>query len=433
MKRRLNVVSSRRILKRSSSPERWPEKPADTRRLLHELQVHQIELKAQNAELQEARNRLEALLDKYTNLYDFAPVGYFSLDEHGRILEVNLTGAALLGVERSRLINRPFAQLVVPESQPVVLSFLKKVFTATGKQICEATLLRKGAAPFWAGLHGAPVISLTTPGKSCRVAVSDITSLKQAEEAHRRMEAMTVANQELKHLSRQVLRAQEEERKRISRELHDIIAQTLTGINVRLANLRKEAALNTKGLEGNIARTQQLVEHSVSIVHRFARELRPAVLDDLGLITALHSFVKHFTAETGIHVKLLALPSVEEVDDDKRTVLYRVAQEALNNVARHAQARTIELRLEKLPDAICLTIQDDGKGFQTERASDNKKSERLGLIGMRERLEMVRGSFEIRSAPGKGTTVRAQVPLTNNARGGGGTYPEAPLATANKI
>jgi len=88
--------------------------------------------------------------------------------------------------------------------------------------------------------------------------------------------------------------------------------------------------------------------------------------------------------------------------------------------------------LQKLDGAVGLTIQDDGKGFQTERLSGAKKSERLGLLGMRERLEMVRGSFDIRSAPGKGTTVRAQVPLTNNARGGG-TYPEAPLATANKI
>jgi signal transduction histidine kinase len=182
--------------------------------------------------------------------------------------------------------------------------------------------------------------------------------------------------------------------------------------------LRKEAALNTKGLEGNIARTQELVEQSVNIVHRFARELRPAVLDDLGLIPALRTFVKHFGAETGIRVTLTGLPGLEEVDDDKRTVLYRVAQEALMNVARHAQASTAEVGLEKLHDSICLTIKDNGKGFQQDRVVHAKKGERLGLLGMRERLEMVGGKLTITSAPGKGAAVRAEIPLTNRGRGG---------------
>ena len=105
--------------------------------------------------------------------------------------------------------------------------------------------------------------------------------------------------EQLRLLSRQLLSAQEEERKKISRELHDVIAQTLAGINVRLAALKKEAALNTKGLEHNITRTQRLVQHSVEIVHRFARELRPTVLDDLGLIPALHTFMKSFHGGDG--------------------------------------------------------------------------------------------------------------------------------------
>ena len=120
--------------------------------------------------------------------------------------------------------------------------------------------------------------------------------------------------EQLRRLSRQILSAQEDERKEISRELHDVIAQTLTGINVRLAALKKEAALNTKGLDRNIARTQRLVEKSVDIVHQFARELRPAVLDDLGLIPALHSFMKNFTARTGVRTHLTAFAGVEQLD-----------------------------------------------------------------------------------------------------------------------
>jgi signal transduction histidine kinase len=217
----------------------------------------------------------------------------------------------------------------------------------------------------------------------------------------------------LRLLSRQVLSAQEEERKKISRELHDVIAQTLTSINVRLTALKKEAALNTKDLERNIARTQELVEHSVNIVHRFARELRPTVLDDLGLIPALHTFMKNFREQTGIRVSLTAPAAVNTVNSDKRTVLFRVAQEALTNIARHAQASRAEVTIQKLDGAICMRIKDNGKGFQEQRVLRAKKAKRLGLLGMRERLEMVGGNITIQSTPGKGTTIQTQIPLTN--------------------
>ena len=423
-----------------------PKAEADPRRLLHELQVHQVELEVQNAELQEARNRTEALLEKYTDLYDFAPVGYFSVDEQGRIMEANLTGAGLLGVDRSQLISRRLAQFVAPTSQPIFRAFLERVFAGTGKQVCEAALLRKDAAPFWAGFHGKSATTISGPSKWCRMAVSDITSLKRAEEAQARMEALAVVNRELRReidrrqavekslreseehygrlldqsrdmqeqlrlLSRQVLSTQEEERKKISRELHDVIAQTLTGINVRLAALKKEGTSNSRGLERGIARTQRLVQQSVDIVHQFARKLRPTMLDDLGLIPALHTFMKLFRAETGIRVWLSAFPAVEELQSDKRTVLYRVAQEALTNIARHAQASQAEVKLQKLDGAVCMTITDDGIGFQTVRVVHAEMTKRLGLLGMRERLEAVGGRFAVTSAPGKGTTVRAQIPL----------------------
>ena len=114
-----------------------PQTEADARRLLHELQVHQIELEMQNAELHEARNKVETLLETYTDLYDFAPVGYFSVDEQGLILEVNLTGAALLGIERSRLIKQRLQGFVDPPSRTLFPAFLKKIFASSGKHICE--------------------------------------------------------------------------------------------------------------------------------------------------------------------------------------------------------------------------------------------------------------------------------------------------------
>jgi len=161
---------------------------ADTVRLLHELEVHQIELKMQNAELQKARDALEASLEKYTDLYDFAPVGYFSIDESGVILEVNLTGAALLGVERSRLINRRLLLFVSATSRPIFLAFLKQLFTGPKDQDCEALLVKEGGGTFWAGFRATSAVSVNATRKWCRVAFVDITARKQAEEAIRTSE-----------------------------------------------------------------------------------------------------------------------------------------------------------------------------------------------------------------------------------------------------
>jgi signal transduction histidine kinase len=137
-------------------------------------------------------------------------------------------------------------------------------------------------------------------------------SLRDSERHYGELLAQSQQLQEqLRFLSRQLLLAQEEERKRISRELHDEVAQTLTGINVRLAALKTEAARNTKGLQGKISSAQRMVEKSVDIVHRFARELRPTVLDDLGLIPALQAFVRTFSKQTRVHVRLTVYAGVE--------------------------------------------------------------------------------------------------------------------------
>jgi signal transduction histidine kinase len=215
----------------------------------------------------------------------------------------------------------------------------------------------------------------------------------------------------LRRLSHEILHAQEEERKKISRELHDEIGQTLTAINVKLATLRKATTASTADLRKKIASTQRLVEKSMDTVHRFARQLRPPLLDDLGLIPALQSSMKEFTKRTRVPVHFTAFAAVERLDGKKRTALYRVAQEAFNNVAKHAQATLVDVSIRRLRGVVCLEIHDNGKSFPAERTLAATKIKRLGLLGMRERVEMVGGVFSIESAPGKGTTIRAQVPF----------------------
>jgi PAS domain S-box-containing protein len=423
----------------------------EDQRLLHELEVHRIELEMQNAELQKIREELEESLEKYTDLYDFAPVGYLSVDESGLILEANLTSAALLGVERSQLVNRSLLVFMSSESRPGFLAFLEKAFSVHLIQECEVLLLKKAGGSFLAGFRATSAVSHERMPRWCRVAFGDITARKEADEARRRLEDLTDTNLglnreivrrqtvehtlkeseqsqrrllkqsrhmqgQLRHLSHQILQAQEEERMRISRDLHDEIAQTLVGLNVHLTNLTREAAGGPKSLQQKIARTRKMVEKSVEKVHQFARKLRPSLLDDLGLIPALHAFMKGFATRTGVRAKLTAFAAVERLDTAQRTVLFRVAQEALTNVARHAQASRVDVTIERLPDSACMKIKDNGKSFQVNRAMHGKGSKHLGLLGMRERLEMVGGSFEVESSPASGTTVTAKIPYSTPDR-----------------
>lgn len=239
---------------------------------------------------------------------------------------------------------------------------------------------------------------------------------KGKEHYHRLFVQSQLMQKKLRHLARQILSAQEDERRKISRELHDEVVQTLVGINVGLAALGKAASLGPRPLQVKIARTQRLVEKSVSAVHQFARELRPAVLDDLGLIPALHAYMKCVAAREKLKIRLTAFAGVETLDSARRTVLYRVAQEALTNVARHAQASVVNVSLREIPGAIRMEVHDNGKSFQVQQTLSAKTNQRLGLLGMRERVEMVGGTLTIESAPGQGTTVRAEIPF----RPGGG-------------
>lgn len=219
-----------------------------------------------------------------------------------------------------------------------------------------------------------------------------------------------------RRLARDLLSDQEDERKMISRDLHDVVAQTLTSINIRLTMLKRDAEIDPKHLERNIRRTQQEVARTVEIVHCFARELRPAVLDDLGLIPALQDLLKDFGVRAGLRIELKADPRVELLNMAKRTVLFRVAQEAMTNIARHANAVQVSIRITRQRGGYCMAISDDGRAFEVQRVLDARGSRRLGLLGMRERLAIVGGTFDIVSIPGQGTTVTAEIPATGRSK-----------------
>ncbi len=242
-------------------------------------------------------------------------------------------------------------------------------------------------------------------------------ALQKSEEHYRiLLEKSRKQQEQLRYLSHQIIIENEEQRKQISRELHDEIAQILVGINVHLSALKVESAMNSKGLAKKIAITQRLIERSMKVVRRFATQLRPTVLDDLGIIPALKTYVNDFTKRTGIQVQFTAFPEVEELNSTKRTVLFRVAQAALANITQHAEATRVRVTIKKHHRVVCMEIHDNGKSFDVQQALHSKMNEHLGLIGMRERIEMVGGSFSVESKPGSGTSIFAEIPSINRQK-----------------
>ena len=436
----LRRLAEKRLRKKApSSPE------GDPRRTLHELEVHQIELEMQNTDLLNARTRLEDLVEKYTDLYDFAPVGYFSLDAASQIQEVNLQGAAMIGIDRSSLLRRRFSGFVASDYKSEFKDFLRNAFGGSGKQAIELVMNTGGREPIWADLQAKTSVSPVDGTQLCRLAVAEITAQKRAQEAQLRVEELQTLTtklekeiarrraveksllasreeeiqllkqskrmeEELRLLSRQILHSQEEERRRISHELHDEIAQTLVAVNIHIAGLAQDEDLNSGDFAKKILKTQKLVEQSVEKVHRFAMDLRPAHLDDLGIVKALRGYIKDFRKQTKIPVLISVSPEMKPLDDTRSLVLYRVAQAALTNIAQHAKAKRVKLGLRQTQRSVHMEISDNGKSFDVHKTLNATKVKRLGLIGMRERVEMVGGEFAILSSRGEGTTIRVTLP-----------------------
>lgn len=209
-------------------------------------------------------------------------------------------------------------------------------------------------------------------------------------------------------LLEKVIEAQEEERKRIARELHDETGQALTSLMVRLKHIHE--ACPAPALLPQIEELRELLADTLDGVHNLSLELRPKILDDLGLEAALQRYVRDWRARHGVEADLVVLGLVEDrLPPPVETALYRIVQEGLTNVARHARAQTVSILLERRDDRVRAIIEDDGVGFDPAQALN---AERLGIYGMRERVELLGGTLTIESAPGQGTSIFAEVAVT---------------------
>jgi two-component system, NarL family, sensor histidine kinase UhpB len=219
----------------------------------------------------------------------------------------------------------------------------------------------------------------------------------------------------------QVIRAMEEERKRIARELHDETSQSLTTIMVNLDVIEKQLADPGEELAGRVRLTKEIAQRTLDETRRLMFDLRPSVLDDLGLVPALRWFVNQRVVPRGLQVEFQASGLDQRLPDELETALFRIIQEAVTNTVKHAKAKRVSITLQREPGAIHAVVQDDGHGFHPVHVvSKSDKDRGLGLFGMQERAALVGGTVHIDSGPGRGTTVSVSVPDRVRGRVAGG-------------
>jgi signal transduction histidine kinase len=227
------------------------------------------------------------------------------------------------------------------------------------------------------------------------------------QELEQRYQEGVGTRQELQDLSARLVLAQEEERRTISRELHDEVGQSLSALLMEAGNAAARVPADSGEIRRHVDSIKKLAEASVNVIRNMTLLLRPSMLDDFGLVPALEWQAREVSKRTGLRVQVSADEGAGDLPDAHKTCIYRVVQEALHNCARHAQARSVKVVVEQERQKIVFSVEDDGRGFDAGRVRG------LGLVGMAERVTHLGGSFAVRSRPGGGTTVAVELPLAS--------------------
>jgi len=291
--------------------------------------------------------------------------------------------------------------VIEPSHRPALLSFATSCLESGKSGSVEFPVRTQDHGDHWLRAAGR-VDGRPDHRQVIHGVLADIDILKRAET-------------ERSNLLRRLASAQEEEQRRISRELHDQVGQTVTGLSLGLKALEQGLARG-KNLDATTAQVRWLESLAVQIgrdIHRSASDLRPTAIDDLGLFRAIGAYVAEWQERYGIEVDMQTFERNTPLPLDVAVALYRLVQEGLNNVLKHAQANKVSIVLDQKPDVLALVFEDDGTGFDPDRrvASDRRQSSGLGLSGMRERVALLDGTIAVESTPGKGSTIFVSIPL----------------------
>jgi PAS domain S-box-containing protein len=334
----------------------------------------------------------------YRELFENARDAIYVQDLSGVYTSVNRAAERLWGYQRNEIIGRHFSNLIAPEYLHLVSANISKKLTDKGETACEIAVLSKDRGTVPVELSSALIHDHGVAVGILGIA-RDLTERKRAEQA-------------LRSYSRRLIEAQEAERQHIARELHDQIGQVLAAIRINLHTVGNscESAESISLVDQGVG----LVDRAIDQVRNLSFEIRPSLLDNLGLAAALRWYSDQFTQRTGIRTKSAShLPEGQiRLRKELETACFRIAQEALTNVARHANAKNVLIHLKLVDRKVVLSIKDDGVGF-TEPTNGDVSPTLLGLRGMKERALAIGGALKINSGSTQGTEIRATFPMVS--------------------
>jgi PAS domain S-box-containing protein len=362
--------------------------------LMHELQVHQVELEMQNEELRRIQLDLSTARDRFVDLYDFAPVGYFTLNAQGLVIEANLTGAAMLGEPRKTLIGTLFARFVATPDRVRWQSDLAPAAWRDDSWRFEFTVQPRRGALFHGQLDCLQVAAVGAE-PVLRMVLTDISPRKQAELNRR--------------IADTVVQASETERRQVARQLHDELGQRLSALKMELGSLTSMAASPAQAQR--VGAMLGLLDESVATVRQIAMDLRPLMLDDLGLSESIDWLVRDSARRLGLSISLTLADDLPSLSEPTTTALYRLVQEALSQIAGRGRGGEVAIDLRRKGKELVLTMRHDHGGWPM--AAQPLKS--AGTLALHERAHLLNARLERTDEPGGAQQIMICVPLVNVA------------------
>jgi PAS domain S-box-containing protein len=346
------------------------------------------------------------------DILDSAMDAIITVDENGHVALFNLAAERVFGWPREQALGAPL-EMFLPERFRAGHAGLVRQFGEAG----DAPSRRMGGLRVVTGLRrngeefpiDASISHISEGGhRFYTVILRDVTERVQAEEALRR------SREDLRDLASAANSVREQEKSRIARELHDELAQALTALKMDVSWVAERFSPGQEAVGAKLATMQTLLDSTVAATRRISADLRPLMLDDLGLVPAAEWLVQNFSQRTGIRCELAISAPDLELHDPHATAVFRILQESLTNVARHARATLVEITLDRNGDEVLLGVSDNGRGFATD---DPRKPNSFGLMGLRERAYILGGEVAITSRSGRGTSVEVRIPLTKEGAG----------------
>ena len=367
----------------------------DLKYIIHELQVHKIELVMQNEQLEEARQASADALNKYSALFNLAPVAYLIINNNGLILEANNAAADLFETLKSKLIHKKLTEFLHPQHKDYFYIFFKKAKIANNRQVGELELLDAGNISFHAKLICIPDEAKTDAERNYKLAIIDITDQKHAND-------IMQSSLEDKERLDIILQTQEQERKRIAETLHNGVGQVLYAMKIKIDRMIKNSEDKTEVME-----LSAMLKEMIDDVKSISYELVPTILEDFGLEAVIHRLCKKFE-NADIKFTFNTYGYENRLDLNYEISIFRIVQELVNNIIKHARANYAGIFITITHD-IAIRVEDNGIGM-------NKTKEKLGVAGMglrniTNRVKLLNGTLELNSENRQGTLAMIRLPF----------------------